>query len=94
MTVKAVGHIFPVGNAFHNAVFGAELLYLKPAQALGRGSVNGVQVSVLLLEFRDFLVDMLKHLKGKLSVFHKGFAVIKLLKLIESRDAEAGRGSL
>jgi len=82
MAVEAVAYIRTVGDALHNAVHLAELLYLKTAEALCRCSVNRVKIAVLFLKLVDFIVDIAKNLQRKLSVLCNGFSIIKLLQFV------------
>ena len=92
MAVEAVAYVLPVGHILHDPVFFPELLYLEAAQVLRRCGIDGVQVSVGLLEFVDLVVDVLEHLQGKLAVLHQGLAVVKLLELIKGCDPEGCGG--
>ena len=82
MTVEGVAHIRAVRYIFDNAVFLTELLNLQTTQAFSRGSVDCVQPTVLILELRNLLVDMLHNFQGKLSVLCNGLAVVEPLQLI------------
>ena len=53
MAVEAVAHIGSVGNIFDDAVHFPELLHLEAAEALCRGSVDGVKPAVCFLELID-----------------------------------------
>ncbi len=68
--------------------FSAELLDLQAAQALGRCTVDRIQIAVLVLELFDLIVDILQCFERKRTVFGKRFAVIKLLQLVQCRNAE------
>ncbi len=84
VAVEAVGYIRTVGNALDDAVFSAELLDLKAAQALGRRTVDRIQVAVLVLELLDLIVDVLERFERERTVLGKRLAVIKLLKLVQA----------
>ena len=71
MAVEGIRHILPVRNILHNAVFLAELLYLKTAQALCRSPVYGIEMAVLLLELIDLLVYICQHFKSEFTVLNK-----------------------
>ena len=90
MAVEAVAYVWSVRDAFNNAVHLTELLYLKSAEAFCRSSVNGVQISVLFFKLIYFVVNIFQNLQRKLSVLTDGFAVIKLLKLIQRSNSKRG----
>ena len=71
MAMEAVADIFSVGYTLDNTVFFTELLDLKTAQILRRGSVDGIQIAVLFLVLGNFLVDMLQNFYRKCTVFHQ-----------------------
>ena len=91
MAVEAVGDILPVGYALDNAVFSPELLHLQAAEVLRRRAVDRVQITIRFLIFRYLFIDMFQNLQRKSAVLHQRLAVIQLLQLVKSRDAEAGR---
>ena len=88
MTVETVAYIGTVGYTLHDTVHFPELLHLQTAETLCRGTVDGIQISVLLLKLRHLAVDILKYFQGKGPVLPNGFSVVQLLQLVKGRDAE------
>ena len=94
MAVETVAHIRTVGNAFHDSVHLAELLYLKAAETLCRRSVDRIKVAVLLFELVHLVVDIFQHIQSELAVLSDGFAVIELLQLVQRRNSKRRRHGL
>ena len=67
VAVEGIGDIWPIRNVFHNAVQVAELLDLQAAKTLGRRAVDGIEVTVFLLELVDLFVDVLHHIQSELA---------------------------
>ena len=91
MAVEAVADIFSVGNALNNTVLFTELLYLQTAQILCGSSVDGVQVAVLFLVFRNFLIDMLQYFHSESPILYQGLAVVKFLQFIQRCNTKTCR---
>ena len=65
--------------------FSAELLDLKAAQALGRRTVDRVQVAVLVLELLDLIVDVLAAFRARTAPSSASdLPLYKLLKLVQA----------
>ena len=94
MAVEAVADVWTVGYILHDAVFLAELLDLKSAQALCRCAVDRIQPAVFFFEFRNFLVDIFQYFQSKLTVFGDRFSVLEFLQFIQGGDTKGCRHRL
>ena len=63
MAVEAVADVWTVGYILHDAVFLAELLDLKSAQALCRCAVDRIEDAVLFLKLGNLVVDIFQHIE-------------------------------
>lgn len=96
MAVKTVAHIGSVRNIFHNAVHFPELLHLQAAQALCRGSVDGIKPAVFFFKFIYFLIDILQNFQGKLPSSAMDFPLYSSwssFKAVMPKDAVMGFNS-
>ena len=86
--METVAHIRTVRYILHDTVFFTELLNLQTTQALCRGSVDGIENTVLFLILIHLLVNVSHNLQSKLSILTDGFSIVQLLQLVEGCDAK------
>jgi len=91
MAVETVAHIWSVRNTLNDSVHLTELFYLKAAETLCRCSVDCVKIAIFLLVLIYLVIDIFQDFQSKGTILCNGFAIVKLLQLVECCDTKRSR---